>query len=172
MANTNAPTGFRPLMRSIYGGPGAAALAAHKIVGAGTALFINDVVKLGGSGTKSGLSIVAGTAGAAAIGVVLNPGAVSTATDHIVVPGHGQVFVAQIDTAAAADLNKNAQLVATAGDATTKMSKHSLNNVATTNTHEFRLLKLWDSPDNEVGAYAKVEITFIESQFADQTAGV
>jgi hypothetical protein len=147
-------------------------MKGHKIAGAGTALFINDVVKLGGSGTKSGLSVIAGTAGAAAIGVNLNYGAVSTATDHLVMPGHLQCFVAQIDTITAAGLNQNCQLVATAGDATTLVSKHSLNNIATTNTHEFRVLKLWDDPNNAVGAYAKVEITFNESQFSDQVAGV
>jgi hypothetical protein len=172
MANTDNPHGFQPLMRSIVGGPGAAAMTAHKIAGSGTALFIGDVVKLGGSGTKSGTSIVAGTAGAAAFGVNLNHGLISTATDHLIIPGHLQVFEAQIDTITAAGLNQNCQLVATAGNATTLRSKHSLNNIATTNTHEFKVLKLWDSPDNAVGAYARVEVTFNESQFSDQTAGV
>jgi hypothetical protein len=172
MANVDNAHGFIPLMRSIVGGPGAALMAGHKIAGSGTALFKNDVVKLGGSGTKSGLSVVAGTAGAAAVGVNLNYGAVSTATDHLIIPGHLQVFEAQIDTISAAGLNQNCQLVATAGNATTQQSKHSLNNIATTNTHEFRVLKLWDSPDNAVGAYARVEVTFIQSEFADQIAGV
>lgn len=147
-------------------------MTAHKIAGAGTALFIGDVVKLGGSGTKSGLSVVAGTAGAAATGVNLTYGAASTATDHLVIPGHLQVFEAQIDTITAAQLNMNCQLVATAGNATTLRSKHSLNNIATTNTHEFRVLKLWDDPINAVGAYARIEVTFIQSEFSDQIAGV
>jgi hypothetical protein len=172
MANTNVPTGFRPLNRSITGGPGAALLKAHKIAGSGTALFIHDVVKLGGSGTKSGISIVAAAATNTAIGVTLNGGAVSTATDHIIVPGHGQVFVAQIDTLTIAQTNQNAELVATAGNTATGVSKHSLGSIATTNTHKFRVLKLWDAPDNEAGAYAKVEVTFNGSQLADQIAGV
>lgn len=159
-------------MRSIVGGPGAATLAAHKIVGEGTALFVGDVVQLGGSGVKPNLAIKAAAAGTVALGVALNWGAASTLTDHIIVPGHLQCFEAQIDTIALTTLNQNCQLVATAGDATTKRSKHSLNNIATTNTHEFRVLKLWESPDNAVGAYARVEVTFIQSQFADQIAGV
>jgi hypothetical protein len=172
MANTNFAHGFTPLMRSITGGPGAALMRAHKIAGSGTALFIHDVVKLGGSGTESSISIVAGTAGAAAYGVNLTHGAISTATSHTIVPGHLQVFEAQIDTIAATGLQQNCQLVAGAGSATTKRSAHSLNNIATTNTHEFKVLKLWDAPDNAVGAYARVEVTFNESQFSDQTAGV
>lgn len=172
MANVNFAHGLRPLMRSIVGGPGAAAMRAHKIAGAGTALFINDVVQLGGSGTKSGLSIIAATAGSVALGVNLNYGAASTASDHLIIPGQDQVFEAQIDTVAATTVNQNCQLVAGAGDASTKLSKHSLNNIATTNTHEFRCHKLWDSPDNAFGAYARVEVSFNQSQFADQIAGV
>lgn len=172
MANTNNPFGFRPLMRSITGGPGAATMAAHKIAGAGTALFIHDVVKLGGSGTKNNLSVIAGTAGAANEGVNLIYGAVSSATDHIIIPGMGQVFLAQIDTVAVGTANQNANLVATAGNSATLVSKHSLNSLATTNTLDFKLLGIWNSPDNAAGAYAKVEVTFNNPQTSPQVAGV
>lgn len=172
MANVNNPHGFRPLMRSIVGGPGAACMRAHKIVGASPALFIGDVVQLGGSGTKSGLSIIAAAAGTVALGVNLNYGAAATATDHLIIPGQEQVFEAQIDTIAATTGNQNCQLVATAGDASTKQSKHSLNSLAATGTHEFTVLQLWDSPDNAFGAYARVEVRFNQSQLSDQIAGV
>jgi len=172
MANTNSPHGFTPLMRSVVGGPGAANLAAHKIVGEGTALFIHDAVQLGGSGTKNVAAIKAAAASSSIYGVNLNYGAVSTATDHIIIPGHLQMFEVQIDTVAATQLQQNAALVATAGNASTFMSKHSLGSIATTNTLEVRLLQLWQSVDNAVGAYARVVVIFTQSQFADQTAGV
>ncbi len=172
MANTNNPHGFRPLMRSLTGGPGAAALGAHKIVGEGTALFIGDAVQLGGSGVRNTAAIKAAAASTSIYGVNLIWGAVSTLTDHIIIPGQFQVFEVQIDTVAQTQLQLNAALVATAGNATLKTSKHSLGSIATTNTLEVRLLKLWDSPDNVAGAYARVEVIFIQSQTADQVAGV
>lgn len=172
MANVNNLHGFRPLMRSISGGPGAAAVGAHKLVGDGTALFINDVVKKAGSGVRNSQCVTAGTAAAANFGVNLIYGAASTLTDHIVIPGIHQVFEAQIDTIAVGTLGQNANLVAGAGNATTKISGHSLNSLATTNTLDFHVLGLWRSSDNAVGAYARVEVTFNNSQFANQIAGV
>jgi hypothetical protein len=88
------------------------------------------------------------------------------------VPGQEQLFEAQIDTIAAADLGKNAALVAGAGSAVTLQSGHSLNGIATTNTLAFHVLGLWQSPDNALGAYARVLVTVNKSQLADQIAGV
>lgn len=172
MANNNNPHGFRPLMRSLTGGPGASALSAHKIVGEGTALFIGDAVQLGGSGTKFSAAIKAAAASSSIYGINLIYGAASTATDHIFLPAQFQLFEVQIDTVTAAQLQQNAALVATAGDATLHLSKHSLGSIATTNTLEWRLLQLYNSVDNAVGAYARVIVTTIQSQIQDQVAGV
>lgn len=172
MANVSNLHGFRPLMRSITGGPGAATMPAHKLVGDGTALFIGDVVKKAASGTKDTVCIAAGTAAANALGVNLNYGAASTATNHIIIPGAWQVFETQIDTIAAADLDKNAALVAGAGSSTTYISGHSLNGVATTNTLDFHVVGLLRTPDNAFGAYARVEVTFNNSQYGQQIIGV
>ena len=172
MANVNNAHGFRPLMRSLTGGPGASAIGAHKIVGVGTALFIGDAVELNGSGTKNNASIKPAAATDVLYGVNLIYGAVSKATDHIIIPGQFQLFECQIDTVAVTQLQFNAALVAGAGSATTKLSGHSLASVATTNTLAVKLLGLHQSPDNAVGAYARVIVTFNKSQFADQTAGV
>jgi len=171
MANTNTPHGFRPLMRSVTGGP-ASCLPAHKIVGESPALFIGDAVQLGGSGTKNNAAIKAAAATTSTYGVVLNYGAVSTATDHTIIPAHMQVFEAQIDTLTIAQLQMNCALVATAGDAPTKVSRHSLGSIATTNTLEWRSLELWQSPDNVAGAYARILVTPVQSQWSDQVAGV
>jgi len=172
MANNNNPHGFRPLMRSLSGGPGAAMLGAHKLVGDGTALFIGDAVKLAASGTKTTKCITAATVGATAAGVNLIYGAALTATDHLIIPVNSQIFEVQIDTIAAADLDKNAALVAGAGSTTTHISGHSANGVATTNTLDLKVLGLMNSPDNAVGAYARIEVLFNNLQMFNQVAGV
>lgn len=174
MANRDNPHGFRPLMRSVTGGPGAAAMPAHKLVGYGTALFINDVVTRVASGTKPTQAISAAiTPGTTVIaGVNLIYGAASTATDHIIIPAPFQVFEAQIDTAAAADLNKNAAIVLTAGNTGTKISKHSLNGIATTNTLDCHVVGIQRSPDNDFGAFARLEIIFNRCQLTDQAVGI
>jgi hypothetical protein len=172
MANTNNAHGFRPLMRSLTGGPGQATIGAHKIAGVGTALFIGDAVELNGSGTKPNASIKPAAATDVLYGVNLIFGLISKATDHLIIPGQFQLFEAQIDTLTVAQLQFNAALVAGAGNATTHLSAHSLGSVATTNTLAVKLLGLHQSPDNAVGAFARVIVTFNKSQFADQTAGV
>ena len=82
------------------------------------------------------------------------------------------LFEVQIDSAAVTQLQFNAQLVATAGSATTKLSKHSLGSIATTNTHEVKLLGLYDDGVNIVGTNARVIVTCNQSQIQDQIAGV
>lgn len=181
MANVNSPFGFRPLMRTLSGAPGSC-LAAHKLVGYGTALFIGDVVTHAAAGTKNTPAIDAAiTPGTTAVaGVNLIYGAASTATDHVIVSaGMGAVFVVQGDGTGstflvAASLSKNANIALTAGNATTKYSKHSLSetSLAGTNTLDLRTRKLWESPDNVLGQYARVEVTFNNSVDSDQKAGI
>lgn len=180
MANRDNPHGFQPLMRSVTGGPGACSMGAHKLVGVGTALFVYDVVKRAASGTKKTLCITPGTAAAPAFGVNLVYGAASTATDHVIIPGHLQVFEAQEDgethsaaNVAAADVGLNANLIATAGNTSTKRSKHEIGgaSIAGTNTLDFHLLGLYQSPDNDYGANARLLVTFNNSQLSNQVAG-
>jgi hypothetical protein len=181
MANSNAPFGLRPTMRTMSGASGRIA-RAHKIAGYGTALFINDVVTHAAAGTKNTPAIDAAiTPGTTAVlGVNLIYGALSTATDHtIVLAGGGAVFVCQGDGTGAtflvaASLSKNANLALTAGNTGTLVSKHSLSetSLATTNTLDLRVRKLWESPDNVAGQYARVEVTFNNLVDADQKAGI
>lgn len=172
MANNNNPHGFRPLMRSTVGGPAHAVVDAHKVVGVATALFINDVVVLQGGGTKPTASIAPAAPGGVFYGVNLIYGAAATASDHVIILGEKQIFETQIDTVTMAQLEMNAALVAGAGNATLHTSAHSANGVAATNTLGLKLLGLYRSPDNAVGAFARVLVTFNKSAFADQTAGV
>lgn len=172
MANLNNPLGFRPLMRSITGGPGNSSTGAHKIVGVATALFIGDAVTLNGSGTKPVASIKPAATGDPLYGVNLIYGAGATATDHLIILGDKQMFSCQIDTVTMAQVTMNAALVATAGNALLGLSQHSLNGVAVTNTLGLKLMGLEQTPNNAVGAFARVLVTFNRSQLADQTAGV
>jgi hypothetical protein len=183
MANRDNPHGFRPLMRSLTGGPGAAAMGACKVVGYGTALFINDCVTRVASGLKYTQAISAAiTPGTTVIaGVNMTHGAASTATDHLMIPAAGyQVFEGQdnksTDGIGVADLNKNANVELNAGNATTKISGHEINEstLNTTNTLDLKLVGIFRSPDNLIDAsgWVRAEVIFNRVQFSDQTTAI
>jgi hypothetical protein len=180
MANTNAPFGFRPTMRTLSGAAGAI-VRAHKLVGYGTALFINDAVTHAAAGTKNTIAIDAGiTPGTTPVlGVNLIYGALSTATDHIIVLADHAIFIVQGDGTGAtflvaASLSKNANIALTAGNTTLKLSKHSLSetSINTTNTLDLRVRGLYETPNNAVGQYAQVFVSFNNLVDANQIAGI
>lgn len=180
MANVNAPFGFRPTMRTISGGPGSI-LPAHKLVGYGTALFMYDVITHAAAGTKPSLAIDAAiTPGTTPVlGVNLIYGAASLATDHTIVMAKEHVFLCQGDGTGAtflvaASLQKTANLALTAGNTATKISKHSLSetSLATTNTLDLKVRGLYQAPDNILGQYARVYVTFNNLVESDQKAGI
>lgn len=175
MANVDNVHGFRPLNRTLSGGSGAALVECNKVVGYGTALFIGDAITRVASGLLITPTISAAiTPGTTpTYGVNLTPGAASTATNHLVIPtGNLQIFEAQIDTAAVADVNKNAAIVMGAGSATTQLSGHSLNGVATTNTLDCKLHGFLRVADNAAGAFARMIVTFNRNMLVDQLAGI
>jgi hypothetical protein len=180
MANTNAPFGLRPTMRTTQGAAGAI-VRAHKIAGYGTALFINDAVTHAAAGTKNTVAIDAGiTPGTTPVlGVNLIYGALSTATDHIVVLAQNAIFITQGDGTGgtylvAASLSKNANLALTAGNTTLKLSKHELSetSIATTSTLDLRVRGLYETPNNALGQYAQVFVSFNNLVDANQVAGI
>jgi hypothetical protein len=181
MANVNNPFGFRPLMRTMAGGQ-VEAVAAHKLAGYGTALFINDAVTHAAAGTKPTACIDAAISPGSTpvLGVNLIWGAASTATDHLVVLGDGgAVFLTQGDGTGAiflvpASLSLCAKIKLTAGNPSLKLSKHQLDEstLAITNTWDLKVRKLWESPDNVAAAFARVEVTFNNLVGADQKAGI
>jgi hypothetical protein len=180
MANANAPFGLRPTMRTLTGGSGTVQ-PAHKIAGYGTALFVNDAVTHAAAGTKPTVAIDAGiTPGTTPVaGVNLIYGAASTATDHDIVMAENAIFQVQGDGTGAtflvaASLSKNANLALTAGNTSTKVSKHSLSETSlnTTNTLDLRVRGLFQSPDNALGQYARVFVTFNNLVGANQIAGI
>lgn len=183
MANRDNPHGFRPLMRSLSGGPGASLMGAHKLVGYGTALFIHDCITRVASGTKLTQAISAAiTPGTTVIaGVNMTYGAVSTATDHLICPAAGyQVFEAQdnkdTDGIGVADLNKNFNVEMNAGNATTKISGHEIDEstINTTNTLDGKIVGIFRSPDNLIDAsgFVRAEVIFNRVQFSDQTTAI
>ena len=183
MANRNNPHGFRPLMRTLAGGPGAAAMGAHKLAGYGTALFMYDCITRVASGTKYTQAISAAiTPGTTPIaGVNMIYGAASTATDHLIIPAAGeQVFEAQdnksTDGIGFADLNKNANVSLGTGNTVTKISGHVIDEatIATTNTLDLKIVGIFRSPDNLIDAsgYVRAEVVFNNRQLANQVAGI
>ena len=180
MANTNAPFGLRPTMRTLQGAAGAC-IPCHKLVGYGTALFINDAVTHAASGTKNTVAIDAGiTPGTTPVaGVNLIYGAALLATDHLMVDAQNSIFVTQGDGTGAtylvaASLNKNANLALTAGNTGTKISKHELSetSINTTSTLDLRVRGLYQIQGNAVGQYAQVFVTFNNLVDANQVAGI
>lgn len=182
MPNRDNPHGFRPLMRSLTGGPGASTLPAHKLVGFGTAIFIHDCITRVAAGTKPTMAIsTAITPGTTAIaGVSLTYGAASTATDHVIYPAAGyQVFEAQDDGATDgigfADVNKNFNIVLGTGNAATKISGHKIGeaSLAATATLDGKIVGIWRTARNLIGSsFVRAEVIFNRVQFSDQTLGV
>jgi hypothetical protein len=179
MANVNAPFGFRPTMRTLSGGSGSC-IPAHKLVGNGTALFINDAVNQAASGVDNSRCITqASSAGSAVVlGVNLIYGALSTLTYHILVLAAQAIFVAQLDGSSnnftVAKSQYNANLAFGAGNTSTKISKHALveSSIATTNTMDAHMRGIYQSPTNAAGQYAQVYMSFNNLVDADQKAGV
>jgi hypothetical protein len=178
MANVNNPHGFRPLLRSISGGPGAACLQVSKLAGYATALFIGDAVtKVSGSTQNWPAVSAAITPGTTAVmGVNIVYGAASTATNHLIIPVDSQIFEVQANgtvNITAAMLNQNANINLGAGSATLQISGHVLdsNTMATTNTLDLHVMQLWQSVDNAVGQYARLEVKFNSNVYGNQQAG-
>lgn len=172
MANVDAAFGLRPLMRTLDGGcPSTREFA--KAVGYGTAIFQWDAVNRVADGSIE----AAATPGTTLYsGVSLNHGKVSTATTHIVIDAPDAVFVAQDEGTgiAAVDLGLNANLVLTAGNATTGISKHEIDGATknTTNTLDVHLLQKLDDPLNEYGAWCRVELIFNKHRMGKTQVGV
>ena len=180
MANPNAPFGFRPTMRTFTGGSGTI-LPTCKLVGYGTALFVWDAVTHAAAAIKPvqavDAAITPGTTPVAGVNLIYQ--AASLATDGEMVVAKDAVFVVAGDGTGAtflvaASLSKTANIALTAGNATTKQSKHSLSetSLATTNTLDLKVRGLFQDGQNILGQYAKVFVTFNNLVESDQKAGI
>jgi hypothetical protein len=158
----------------------------------GTAIFMGDVLMkvassvtnpAGGNPMPSCKTAVGnGTPGTGLwLGVSLNYGAASAATEQLVIDDPSALFYAQCDDSAAetiaSKVGKNANFVLTAGNATTKQSQVVIDHttIATTSTRDVRIRQFVNNvgvnPDN--AAYPIFEVEIVLHQFANkQTTGV
>lgn len=180
MANPNSPFGLRPTGRNRSGGP--VELNPYiKASADGTAIFQNDAVTITVANRISA-NVTPGTSLYA--GVALNYGALSTLTNHAVIDQPDAVFEVQTDGSAtfaeSSGLQMNANLsVATAGNASTKISGHALSttSLAVGSTLDVKVFQLGREAvpnstntvagvtyglqiGNDLGIYAKVLIVF------------
>lgn len=142
MANKDQPKGFEP-----YG----KLLRAQSYLAGGT-IYQGDLVKQGGSG-----DVIAGTAGAAAIGVALN---YAVSGGQVLVADHpDQMFVGQADDAtidAQTDLGLNYSIVAGSPNTTFRTSGMEIDgDTQHTNVLELKVIGILPAVDNALGANVK-----------------
>ena len=179
MANSDAPSGFRPV-RHLDGRSWNGSTRMYLVPsGDGTALFVGDAVKSGGSAGSAGTVVngidvegmqtvvQAAAADTLIVGVVVgflpDPDnlmrkhrAASTNRIALVCDDPTVVFEVQEDsvtnTIVAADVGENADIIVGSGNATTGMSAMELDSSShTTATATLRILGLVKRPDNSQG---------------------
>jgi lipopolysaccharide export system protein LptA len=162
MANIDDAFGFIP---ELTDGKQARVTRYPKL--AGVAIYAGDIVIVQATG-----DVTVGAATGQILGVAAETVA-AAGTTIAVYDDPDQTFVAQISTAAAADVFLNANTVVTAGDATLGQSKQSLNGtMAVTATFQWKVLGLSAEPNNAWGAYARVKVRPNEHVFNAGTAGL
>lgn len=175
MANTNAPTGFRPV-KYRSGAPYNGAANMYFVPASdGTALYINDPVVIAGSADANGVATVTRATAAGGnvitgtvVGIVPSPTITtkyrpaSTAAYVLVADDPNLLFECQEDAVggalAAADVGLNADMIAGSGSTVTGLSGFQLDTStkATTATLQWRIEGFVPRVDNEIGANAKV----------------
>jgi hypothetical protein len=159
----------------MFGGDPAPVEEFKKAVGYGTAIFQFDAVNRVADGTIEA-SATPGTT--LYSGVALNWGPAATATTHLVITDPHHCYVAQDNSAAPGlleiDMGMNANLVLTAGNVATQLSKHQVNatGIAVTATLDVHLLRKYDVPDNDYGPHCRVEIIFNSHRMNGAAVGV
>lgn len=182
MANNNFPHGLRPLGVALSGGAPVFE-EFTKASGYGTAIFRYDAVNRVADGT---IEASASPGTTLYTGVSMNYGVLSTETKHTVCTSPDALYEAQDDGSTytapnpdtvginSQDAGMNANLVLTAGDTTTKQSKHQIaaSTLAVTATLDVHILGLLNVPDNDWGQYARCEIVFNKHRMAPASVGV
>lgn len=188
MSNVNNVFGFRPI-GLIGGGPYAVSEYAKPASDTSYAIFMFDLVGKAASsgasqtgqgnpvpGIQSGQALTPGTS--LWLGASINYGVISTLTYHYVVDEVDAIFIAQVDATtsitAASHVGKNANVLASAGSATTKQSAMSVNHtgIATTSTLDLRIRAISNISPNAEGVFSIVEVTINKHQLGQGTAGV
>lgn len=193
MANVTATRGLRPV-RHLDGAPYTGLTRMYLLPsGDGTATFIGDAVKLGGTTGASGVvvngvevhgmpTIAQAAAGDALVGVVVGflPDVTNLASRHrlastnriaLVADAPNLIFEVQEDaggaTTALVDVGENADLVVGSGNTATGLSAMELDSSThTTATAQLRILRFVPRSDNEpASSKAKLEVMINEHAF-------
>lgn len=179
MANSNAPTGFKPV-RYKSGAPYNGAANTYFVPAAdSTALYIGDPVIVAGSADADGIPTAtiataasAGRVTGAIVGIVPSPTITtkyrpaSTACYILVADDPDLLFECQEDAVggalAAVDVGLNADMIAGTGSTVTGLSAWQLDTStkATTATLQLRIFAFAQRPNNVIGANAKVLVRF------------
>lgn len=188
MANSNNPFGFRPIIRA--GGSPFAVTQYGKAAADANPIYMFDLVGHLTGGTpfplpenaaynlsriQAGSQLTPGTS--LFLGVSLTYGAASVGTVHPVTDEIDVIYIAQcsgatsITTTAHAGLNAN--VLVTAGSATTKQSAHQVNSagIATTSSLDVKIQRISMITPNLEGANAIVEVMINKHALGQATAG-
>ena len=177
MANRDNPHGLAPLGRTLRGGfPSVRAYARD--ADSATAIFMNDVVSRDADGninaggtpnttTFQGVSLVyaAGSVAKTDILVIDSPDALYEAQDN-----HDSVGLLEADMGLMCDLE-----FINAGSAVTFISGHEIDESAAAHTTadlDVKLLRKLDTPDNDYGPHARIEVMFNQHRLNPGVAGV
>lgn len=192
MANVDAARGLVPVSM-LDGSPYSASVRLFSTAsGDGTAIFVNDPVKLSGtSSTVDGIEYIdvdQAATGDVIAGVVV--GVVSETRDSLVYRAASTTRLLMVETSpdvlyeiqevsggtalAAADMGLNANFVVGSGSTVTGYSGVELNNSgeADTNTLDLQIVGKSPRPDNEIGEHCKWLVRINRSQWANQIAGI
>ena len=198
MANTDRPNGLRPVMNQ-DGSPYNGATRMYLVdSGNGTALFVGDLVKFGGSAGAAGTvingidvegmaTVVQSAAGNAHVGVVVGflPDQDNLTRKHRAASTNRIALVADPSciyevqevsggtAVAAGDVGANANVIVGSGNTTTGASAMELDNaaLATTAGHDLMIIGLVRRPDNNYGEHAKWLVRINDSQFKAGVTG-
>lgn len=198
MANTDRPFGLRPVSM-LSGAPWNGQVNMYLVPSSdGTAIYVGDPVKSGGTAGAAGTvvngqdcegmpTIAVAAAGDTLRGVVVGflplqtnletlHRAASTARIALVVDDPNVVFEVQEDSGGAAtaavDVGENADILYTAGSATTGQSAVELDSSShVTSSAQLRILGFVKRPDNAIGTNAKLLVLINEHELKS-TSGV
>lgn len=197
MPNSNTPFGLRPIKHKSGAAYNGSVNPYYIPASYATALFIGDpVIKTGTANTTAvsgGFAIgvlpeinkaTAGTTNRVTgiivgflpnplnLGLIYNPA--STERVALVCDDPDVVFEAQIDTAAAVTVGLNANFVFAAGSTITGRSGTTIDgtNAAVTVGFQTTLQRIVNRDDNEVGAFAKVEVKLNNHTEVNASTGI
>lgn len=186
MANVSRINGFKPAKTGL-GAPWNGQLTKYYVTaGDTTAIFVGDLVSLNGQSDANGIRAVTKTAvGGAAVGAVVQVEydmanlntpqyrPASTAMYVYVADDPNTVYEAQISGASptATMVGQNANHIDSGGSTITGVSGEQVDSttVGTTATLTLKILDYVQSPENEVGQYAKVRVKINNHQLAGGT---